>query len=338
MSQVILLKQKNLKPKKGFTLLEILIAGTIFCFLAILLAQLLGSGIDLWKTGETSGDVTERGQIIMEQMKKDLATVFTESDKKTAAVYRFNESSPLEKSYSFEPSFYCGVDGQGNQWLYFIRLDSDSFYSAISSTYQTAKQRVTYCISGTTTSNPQLVRGIIDETTAVNFWQQQLELQGKIPSAQTSQAFDDILYLGGTFLNAQGTLSSTSHDSRVTITQTIQTQTYPVVPQNLPLIVKITLDIKSLPLNAPKIKLADNASASATQLKINIPRSLLGVGDYIKIETEWLSVQKKQSYTLTVSRGARNTTPSSYNSGEEVQYGETIENTIYLSTARSKTE
>ncbi|MFH0889291.1 MAG: prepilin-type N-terminal cleavage/methylation domain-containing protein [Planctomycetota bacterium] len=320
--------------KSGFTLLEILIASTIFVFLAVLLAGLLQTGIDLWKTGETSGDVTERGQIIMEQVKKDLATVFTEPDKETVAVYGFDESLPLEKSYSFEPSFYSGVDQQGNQWLYLIHLDNDNFYNYISSTYQTSKQRIAYYISGTATSNPQLVRGIIDETTAVNFWQQQ-QIQG-IPSAQTSQTFDDILYLGCTFYDYNSLNPVTIWDSRVTITQTIQTQTYPVVPQTLPQVIQVALDIKSLPLNTLKIKLAENVGASATQVKINTPRSLLGFGSYIKIGAEWLLVQKKYQYNLTVSRGVRNTAPATFSSGDEVQYGETIENKIYLSTAKTK--
>lgn len=319
--------------KSGFTLLEILIASTIFVLLAVLMASLLQTGIDLWKTGETSGDVTERGQIIMEQIKKDLATVFTEPDKETVAVYRFDESLPLEKPYSFEPSFYSGVDQQGNQWLYLIHLDNDNFYSYISPTYQTSKQRITYYISGTATSNPQLVRGIIDENTAVNFWQQQ-QIQG-IPSAQISQTFDDILYLGCTCYEYNSLNPVTIWDSRVTITQTIQTQTYPVIPQKLPQVIQIALDIKSLPLNTLKIKLSDNVGSSATQLKINTPRSLLGLGNYIKIGAEWLLVQKKYQYNLTVSRGARNTTPATYSSGEEVQYGETIENKIYLSTAKN---
>ncbi|MFH1230723.1 MAG: prepilin-type N-terminal cleavage/methylation domain-containing protein [Planctomycetota bacterium] len=312
----------------GFTLLEILVAVAIFVLLAVLLAGLLQSGIDLWKTGETSGDVTERGQIIMEQIKKDLATVFTEPDKKTVAVYRFDESLPLEKSYTFEPSFYSGFDSQGNQWLYLIRLDDDNFYNFISPTYQTSKQRITYYISGTATSNPQLVRGIIDETTAVNFWQQQ-QIQG-IPSAQISQTFDDILYLGCTCYDSSSL--STTWDSRVAITQTVQTQTYPVVPQKLPHVVQVALDIKSLPLNTPKITLVKD---DGTSLKINTSKSLLGAGSYIKIGTEWLLVQKKHQYTLTVSRGARNTTQASYSSGEEVQYGETIENKVYLSTAKN---
>lgn len=324
---------------RGFTLLEILIAVTIFVFLAVLLAGLLQTGIDLWRTGETSGDVTERGQIIMEQVKKDLSTVFTEPDKTTAVVYRFNESLSLEKSYSFEPSFYCGSDQQGNQWLYFIHLDSDNFYSVVSatsvvsSTYQKTKERITYYISGTATSNPQLVRGIVDENTAVTFWQQQ-QIQG-MPSARTVQAFDDTLYLGCTCYDYQSLNPVTTWDSRVTITQTIQTQAYPVIPQQLPQVIQVALDIKSLPLNASKIKVAENVGSSATQVKINTPQSLLGSGSYIKIGTEWLLVQKKYQYTLTVTRGTRNTTPAAYSTGEGVQYGETFENKIYLSTAKT---
>jgi prepilin-type N-terminal cleavage/methylation domain-containing protein len=321
--------------KSGFTLLEILIAVTIFVFLAVLLAELLQKGLDLWKTGETGGDISERGQIIMEQIKKDLSNIFTEPDKRTIVINKFDESLTLEKSYLLEPSLYCGVDKQGNPWLYLIRLDDDNLYTFISPAYQKSKQRITYYISGTSTAEPQLVRGIVDENTAKTFWEQGLDKQGDIPSAQTSQTFDDILYLGCTCYDSQNPSNpSITWDSR-TITETVQTDdfVFPVIPQNLPRVVKTALDIKSLPLNAPKIKLVkDNGGL----LDINISKSLLGAGNYIKIGTEWLLVQKKSGYNLTVSRGVRDTSQMSHGAGDEVQYGETIKETIYLSTAKTE--
>jgi hypothetical protein len=100
------------------------------------------------------------------------------------------------------------------------------------------------------------------------------------------------------------------------------------MPQNLPATVKITLDIKSMPLNNPKITLTDSlVGGTAT---INLSRTLLSAGSFIKVDSEWLMVQNKSYYKLNVLRAQRNTTPAPHNSGAEVQYGETIENTLYL--------
>ena len=316
--------------RKGFTLVEIIIAMSIFVFLAVLLAGFLQRGLELWKTGENRGDIYERGQIAMEQIKKDLASVFNEPDSRTVIINNFNTSLYVDAQDSIEPSFYSGFDRNGNPWIYFIRLDNDNFYSLISAdstvspTYAVKKERITYWLS-TSTPNPQLIRGVISETVATSFWQQELEQQNYIPAAQNWQTFDDILYFGGTF---SGTAAA--WDSRVMPPAFPPVGTYLVAPQNLPATIKITLDIKPMPLNTPKITLTDSlVGGTAT---INLPRTLLSSGSFIKVDNEWLLVQGKSSYKLNVLRAQRNTILAPHSSGADVQYGETIETTLYLPT------
>lgn len=335
--EVIALKRKNLKPvtsnlqlQTGFTLVEIIIAVSIFVFLAVLLAGFLQRGLDLWKTGESRGDIYERGQVIMEQVKKDLSSIFNEPDNRTVTTNNFNQALYVDAQDFIEPSFYSGVDQNNNPWLYVIRLNNDEFYTLVSTnptvspTYKVNKERIAYWLD-TSTSKPQLIRGFVNESTAISFWQQGLEQQNYIPAAQSWQAFDDILYLGGVF---SGT--ATAWDSRIMPPSFPPTGTYLVIPQNLPATAKIVLDIKSIPLNAPKIILTDSlVGGTAT---INLSRTLLGAGSFIRIDDEWLMVQSKSYYKLNVLRAQRNTAVAAHSSGAEVQYGETIESTFYLPT------
>ena len=85
-----------------------------------------------------------------------------------------------------------------------------------------------------------------------------------------------------------------------------------------------------MPLNTPKITLTDSlVGGTAT---INLPRTLLSSGSFIKVDNEWLLVQGKSSYKLNVLRAQRNTILAPHSSGADVQYGETIETTLYLPT------
>jgi len=319
-----------LSNQRGFTLVEIIIAMSIFVFLAVMLVGFLQRGLDLWKTGESRGDIYERGQIVMEQMKKDLANVFNEPDNRTVIINNFNSRLYVDAQDYIEPSFYYGVDRNGNPWLYLIRLNNDEFYTlvsttpAVSPTYKVNKERIAYWLD-TSTSKPQLIRGVITETVAAGFWQQGDEQQGEIPAPESWQAFDDILYLGGAF---SGT--ATTWDSRITPPSLPPAGTYLVMPQNLPATVKITLDIKSMPLNTPKITLTDSLVVDTAT--INLSRTLLSAGSFIKVDNEWLLVQSKSYYKLNVLRAQRNNISAPHSNGAEVQYGETIENTLYLPT------
>ncbi|MEW6025977.1 MAG: type II secretion system protein [Planctomycetota bacterium] len=321
----------NCRCPKGFTLVEIIIAVSIFVFLAVLLAGFLQRGLDLWKTGESRGDVYERGQIVMEQIKKDLYAVFNEPASRTVTANNFNNMLYLDMQDPEEPCLYCGIDQNGNPWLYLIRLNSDEYYNlvftspSISSTYKVNKERIVYYVA-MSGSRPQLVRGLVDEASAVSFWRQNLEQQGYITPTQGSQAFDDVLYLGGAF---SGT--ATVWDSRDPSPPAAPPGAYPVMPQNLPATVRITLDIKPMPLNNPKITLTESLAGDVAS--INLSKTLLGAGGFIRIDDEWLQVQGKSPYKLNVLRAQRNTILASHNSGAEVQYGETIESTFYLPTA-----
>ncbi|MBI5780020.1 MAG: type II secretion system protein [Planctomycetes bacterium] len=320
----------NTKSIRGFTLVEIIIAVSIFVFLSVLLVEFLQRGLDLWKTGENRGDVYERGQIVMEQIKKDLSGVFNEPVSRTVITNNFNTALYIDAQDSKEPSFYSGLDQNNNPWLYVIRMDNDEFYTlvsttpAVSPTYKVNKERIVYYLE-TSAGKPQLIRGVISETVAAGFWQPGLGPQNPITPTQSSQAFDDVLYLGGIF---SGTVPA--WDSRITSSPPAPAGTYLLMPQNLPATVKITLDIKSMPLNSPKITLTDSLVGDTAT--INLPRTLLGAGSFLKVDNEWLMVQSKSYYKLNVLRAQRNTILAPHNGGSEVQYGETMESTFYLPT------
>mgnify|MGYP001579683278 FL=1 len=318
---------------------------SIFVFLAVLLAGFLQRGLELWKTGESRGDVYERGQIVMEQIKKDLASVFNEPGEKNILTNNYNEALPLDRSYLFEPSLYSGIDTQGNPWLYLVRIDDDNYYHyvepttqtpratittydfttvisetyPVSPTYVKTKERVVYYINNST-----LIRGEVDELESIVYWQQSLPQISDPPPITNTQTFDNILYLGYRFESGQSTWDSRS------ITQTPQTGRFPSTPQNLPKTITVIIDIKPIPLNNPKITLKESLVGDVAT--ISIPRTLLGAGSFIKIDNEWLLVQSKSYYKLNVLRAQRNTILAPHNSDTEVQYGETIENTFYLPT------
>lgn len=338
------------KLRNGFTLVEIIIAVSIFVFLAVLLAGFLQRGLDLWKTGESRGDVYERSQIITEQIKKDLTGVFTEPDEMNTLTNNYNEALPLDRSYLFEPSLYSDIDTQGNPWLYLVRIDDDNYYHyvepatqtprttittydfttvisetyAVSPTYIKTKERIVYKISNST-----LIRGEVEELASINYWQQPSTPISDPPPITNTQTFDNILYLGYGFPSGQTNWDSRDPDFQI---QVPQKGRFPSPPQNLPATVKITLDIKPMPLNNPTIKLTDSLVGSVAT--INLPRTLLGAGSFIKIDNEWLLVQSKSYYKLNVLHAQRNTILAPHSNGAEVQYGETIESTFYLPTAQ----
>lgn len=322
---------KNQNRPDGFTLIEVIIAISIFVFLALLLTGFVQRGLDLWKTGENRGDIYERGQIVMEQLKKDLSGVFNGTDRRYETAYNFTPDLYLNVQDFMEPSFYAGPDQNGNPWIYFIRLNNDTLYTPVvrSSptlpTYKINRERIVYRLSPPG-AEPQLIRETISENTSISFWQQGLERQNQVPAAQTRQAFDDVLYLESVF---SGTAST--WDSRITPQIIPPSGTYLEAPQNLPLTARITVDIKAMSLNTPKIKLTKSLAGNIAA--INLPRSFLEPGSSIKIGNEWLLVQGKSYYQLSVLRGQRNTDSEIHGAGAEVQYGESITNTFSLPAA-----
>ena len=61
-----------------------------------------------------------------------------------------------------------------------------------------------------------------------------------------------------------------------------------------------------------------------------LARNPISVGGFIKIDDEWMQVQKKDTYQLEVTRGARNSGTAGHSQNAEVLYGETVSETIYL--------
>ena len=332
-------KKRLLRQAPGFTLVEVMVALGIFIFLAVAMTGFLQRGIDMWRGGEATGDVNERGLIVMEQITKDINDAFSNPDTNTVAINNFYQALPLDKTDFVEPSLFSRLDSQGNQWLYFTAIDSNDYYRLISTTptisptYVRNIRRIVYW-QDNSAGRPQLCRGMVDEATALAFWSTQQEQSGNVPFARNPQRYDDILYLGCKFTqplpNGPGFSNSAVWDSRQVPAVVIQNGTFPNFPQNIPKVIKVMLDIKSLPLNAPKITLAENVGAGAGQFKVSLARTLISAGGFIKINGEWMVVTGKNQYSLSVTRGARSTMPTGHSIKDEVQYGDSITNTLII--------
>jgi len=309
-----------------------IIAVSIFIFLAVIMVSFLQKGLDVWKSSEAKGDILQRSQAITEQIKKDALSLFNEPDSRTVVPYNFYSTLPRQIDYSYEPSLYCGPDALRNQWLYLIRLDDDNLYTTVSPTSVLqpgrvcfkAKERVAYWLDS---ANLRLVRDVITETVASSFWQNGLEASGQTPAPTGRETFDNVIYFGCVI---SGT---TQWDSRVSA-GAVQPDAYRVAPQDLPTSIRITLDIKPLAFNAPRLALAEGISAGITELKASVPGALLGAGSFIRIDDEWMLVEKRSRYNLIVTRGARGTTPAGHSAGEEILYGDTTETVIYLPSSK----
>ena len=118
--------------KSGLTLLELLIAISIFAFLCLILAGLIKVSFDLWRGSERQGDITDRRQVVLKYIKHDLESRYVETENREI-IKNIIEGDKLPACVTTkEPCFYTDVDSLGNHWLYLIRTDEDTLYEFIS--------------------------------------------------------------------------------------------------------------------------------------------------------------------------------------------------------------
>ncbi len=66
-----------MRTKTGMTLIELVIAMSIFLFLGMALVGMFRSGLAAWSTGERKREVLENAQTVVEQITSDLKSVYT---------------------------------------------------------------------------------------------------------------------------------------------------------------------------------------------------------------------------------------------------------------------
>lgn len=74
------------RPQHGLTLIELLVALTIFLFLGGSLVMFLRVGIDTWRVGEVRREAYERAQAVVDQFSDDLTSLFSDPSKGTGGV------------------------------------------------------------------------------------------------------------------------------------------------------------------------------------------------------------------------------------------------------------
>ncbi|MEK7448886.1 MAG: hypothetical protein AAB019_05310, partial [Planctomycetota bacterium] len=104
-----------------------------------------------------------------------------------------------------------------------------------------------------------------------------------------------------------------------------------VPAQTLPYAMQIELTLRPMFPNTQKIKLMQAVTAEGNVIKITNPKDLPDPPAYVRIDSEWLRYDRKDSYTLNISRrGARNTTAQPHALNTEIEFGQSFSRTFYL--------
>ena len=334
---------------RGFSLVEILVAVTIFAFLTTLLAGLLGSGLGLWQDSESKGDAAVRAQMVLEMVQRDITNVCSERIPKVAIKNNYwTDEWPDLVAYP-EPNFCSRQSTTGsNQWFYLTCIDNDTAVTTSSAAltagpplthlYNRTLKRIGYGIGEGPEANT-LIRAVFDKTTATNFWQADIasaqDLSTILTTVTNCQFFDGVAYLGIQFItpppDARGQeIRVTEWDSRAGDAfdrlrggEQIQLDAQVVISQTLPQTIEMEIIVR--PSGAPKVTLFQDISPSDTEFKVSQTRPLIGPPGYIKIDNEWMKLVRKDKFIAGVEqRGDKNTTLAGHRKGAEIIYGESF--------------
>ncbi|MFH1226590.1 MAG: hypothetical protein V1701_01650 [Planctomycetota bacterium] len=331
----------------AFSLIELLVAIGIFSFLVTLLAALLTSGLGIWQDSEGKGDSAVRAQLVLEQVQKDLASAFSNKENKVFAINAFCADGFPNYVYYPEPNFCCRRNTTSNKQLVYVTCQDNSFSGATSLSYRYGRsiKRIVYGTGDGSDAN-NLIRAVIDQNTAIAFWQadlgaaQDLSTLFNTPTPSVKSIFEGVAYLGFQFLPpSQGgqeprfsEWDSREGDLFENLRNGIlqpQTGTQMVITQTLPCTIELEVIVR--PAGAPKLMLYTDIGAADTEIKLNQTRPLIGPPGYIKIDNEWMSFDRKENFTVRISqRGLKNTVSSGHQRGAEVIYGELFKVTFLI--------
>ncbi|MBI4833700.1 MAG: type II secretion system protein [Planctomycetes bacterium] len=324
----------KLKQKDGLTLIELLIAISIFSFLCVLLAGLIKVSFDLWRGSERQGDVTDRRQIILETLRNDMESVYLE--KETREVIKdIVGNKPLPDDISVkEPSFYTDIDQAGNHWVYLVRTDSDNMYEFSSGNIPSKRViRVMYYIRTNASGKTTLCRSVLDKATAVKFFVDKEYISGSFPLSTQETLFEDVVYFG-VKLVIDSSKTEKKWDSLPQDKDTLKPSSDEntlVVKQTLPPAIELEVVLKPSVFPEPYITLrTDNDNT----LLVSNTNGLPAPSEYVKIDQEWIEFSGFSGNNIKVSqRGARNTAKADHPSGAFVIYGETLKQLLYFVTS-----
>lgn len=327
----------NLKSPSGVTLLELLIATSIFVFLCGLLAGLLGVALNLWKTGEKRGDLYDRAQMILEQLRADLDSVYVE--KETSHLVKSQGTSLPDYIAPPEPSFYMDIDPHGNHWFYLVRVPEGGFYDLTTSTPTKKLERVLYYVKQDSTGENSLMRLSLSKEAARDFWLEKTYQKGIFPlPGEAALNFKNILYLGMSALGESSKMSkwnSLPPEASLSPVRTGRGQDSPdsiIIPEQLaPGAVAIEVVIAPSVFRPAKILLNAGINSDSLRLAVTSTKGLPAPPDYLKIGQEWMFYTETGFNTITLKRrGVRHSRATAHLKGEEVIYGETIKRVYYL--------
>lgn len=312
--------------RSGVTLLELLIAVGIFAFLCGLLSGLLNVSLNLWRTGEKTGDIYDRYQVILEQLRKDFESIYAEKES-------YGSSSRGDYISNPEPSLFIARDKKGNYWCYLVRTPDDELYTLSSRRFV----RVLYYLNleGGTSS---LVRTVISRDQVEKLWAQKQDTSGStFPTPSERDTFyEGVLYLGIKVWD--GIVQKDAWDSRSARRQNeFSSENVNGFEQCLPSAIEVELVLKPSVFPAPKIQLTSEISPSAMVLNVTTTQGLPDPPEYIKIGDEWIRFRRWGYKKIEVeTRGTRGTRATSHPKGAEVIYGQTIKCLYYLPTTDNK--
>ena len=318
----------------GFTLMELLVAVSIFVFLSLLLVGLLRVSFDMWEKGETRGDIYDRTQLVLDQLRIDLSAVYAQKKSRVILKSRYGTVPVTEAVVFPEASFYADFDTRGNYGLYLVRAGEGDLYRPNGNIYVHNLMRVIYRVNNES-GKSSLVRTVFDSAPALTIWGGDSGSRGIFSAARTggvadSTVFEGVVYFGLKLWRNQKEIVA-RWDSRPAGVTPPQSDTDLVPEQFLPCAVEVDLMFKPLFQTAKKVKLMNDVTVEASVLKVSGTRELPDPPAYIRVDDEWMMYEKKDLYTLRIARrGARQTAASEHEKNTEIEFGQSIPTTFYF--------
>ena len=339
----------------GMSLMELLVAFTIFVMLISILVGFLFTGLGFWSTGEKRKDVYDRSQVILEQISEDIRNTFADADLRFTSVPAY---------------FVCDIDRNKNQRLRFVRNGDASKLRvniprnlpAVPQRYYTDLFEVCY-VMDSDAGKDILWRGIryFDRNTQQGsiFSRDIDDLTSLLWRNNFTKIGDGVLYVGYKFW----TQYTNTWDTKYKIKKPERGRREQIGPEVIwdssrrtflrdffffkdvfdarrpdfvyPKIVQVTLVVEPFVVGYRGSHLVEAMQENGSRIVVENPKELPDAPSFIKIEKEWIEYKEKSGSVLTVSnRGVRGTRAVSHKVGSPVKFGETFTLEVYLPAYR----
>ncbi len=340
--------------RHGMTLLEVLIAMSIFLVLGGALILFLRVGIQTWRTGEARREAYERAQAILDGMAEDVSATFPDPSHGTGGVV--------------DVVFLSDYDDRGRQRLRFVRslagemrhritqeagsltgglAEYDYIDDALEAKSRVLRapgglQEVAYLLDPRPESellwrgvkSPIGGPGTLFEDDNLYNWQPTKE--DPLPLHRSRPFTDGVLYIEYNFWGAdtetwavgdESGSPATSWDSTRGISPPNAATRHEHRDDVFPSRVQIVVTLR--PSHRVRLaRLTRVLDASATEISVDTTENYPdGAFQYIRIGTEWIRYERKEGRSFLLGekgRGARGTVPRTHEAGSEVLYGYTF--------------